>query len=321
MRRVVLVAAVLLAALATAAPAGAQEPVLDVADGVHQPGDEVLVSGHGWPAERIVSLQTCGNGGLGGSVHCDQASTRTASSDRSGSFGARVVIGQPPSPCPCTIRAFLVDGPAVDAPVEVAGLPQEPPVPPGATVLDGGLVVDARLEDDSSWPAWFGAAPRRTLVLELENRSDQPITWMPIDVSWGRPTNPTGVVEAPGIDALGPGESATVEVPIDLPAMAVGTYVVRGEVVGHPDTDFRIRTQSVPWGLVIVAGAVLAQLVLVRLRNALARSLAARHPAPEPVPAEAPVDVAVVLHDDGEADVLIDLSDPPGPRTPEREPA
>lgn len=320
MRRALLVLAALLVMATIAGPAGAQEPLLSVADGVYEPGQEVLVTGAGWPAERIVSLQTCGNGGLGGSVHCDQASTRTASSDRSGSFGARLPVGRPPSPCPCTVRAFLVDGPAVDAPIEIAGLPQAPPVPPDARLLEGGLVVEATLEDASSWTAWFGAPPRRTVVLELENRSSQPITWLPIDLAVGRPTRATGVVAAPTVEALAPGESIRLEVPVELPALAVGTYVVHGEVVGHPGTDIRLRTQTAPWGLVAAVGAVVLQLVLVRLRNALARSLAAAGPVADEVQG-APLDVAVVLRDDGEADVVIDLTGPPGQRATAREPA
>jgi hypothetical protein len=305
----------------TASPAAGQEPILSVAPGPYEPGQEVMVNGAGWPGERIISLQTCGNGGLGGSVHCDHTSTRAASSDRNGSFGARLPVGRPPSPCPCTIRAFLVDGPAADAPIEINGLPRATPIPPDTPFVDGGLVVDATLEDTSSWTSWFGAPPTRTLVLTVENRSAQPITWLPLDLSWGRAGNPTGMIDAPVIDALEPGASTRVEVAVDLPALAFGSYVVRGEVLGHPGTELSLRTHAAPYGLMAVAGALVLQAILLRARNALARSVARRIDDVSEAPAEDAFDLEVVLHDDGEPDVLLDLRGSSDVPAREHEPA
>lgn len=321
MKRVLLAVLVVGLGVVTAGPAAAQEPILHVATGTFEAGQEVPVNGSGWPAQRIISLQTCGNGGLGGSIHCDQASTRSASSDRSGSFSSRVIVGRPPSACPCTVRAFLVDGPTVDAPIEIDGMRQATPIPPDAPVVGGGLVVDATLEDTSTWTSWFGAPPTRTLKLTVENRSSRQITWMPLDLSWGRPANPTGMIEAPVIDALAPGESTTFEIPVDLPALAFGSYAVRGEILGHPGTELSLRTHAAPYGLMAVAGAIVLQIVLLRARNALARSVARRVRAVDDAPAEDAFSLELVLHDGGEPDVLLDLTGSAVAAAREHEPA
>ena len=109
-----LLGALLLVATAIVAPslvsgagAAAPEPTLVLGAAEGQIGDLVPVTLEHWPA-GLVTLSVCGNNGGRGSQDCDLRSAFTLNMPPGGGMRARVVLVQPPTDCPCVIRASTV---------------------------------------------------------------------------------------------------------------------------------------------------------------------------------------------------------------------
>lgn len=273
--------------VAGAHPAGAV-PVAEIDDTEVTIGQQVTVTGSGWPASTMVTVQLCGNQAMNGSADCDQASTASVGVRGDGTFGTRLTVGRPPAPCPCVIKAtgessahqFL-------ARIKILGLPEVEPRDRVGLPEITRLVRfrEASLERTGGWTTWFGAAPTYRLVVTLENTGNVALHDLPISFAWGRGADPTGFVAAPDVPSLEAGAETTLEVPVTLDALAIGGYDVLGRIdgIGAP-VETRVHTTTYPWGLIVVPGAILAQLTLLSLRNRLRTWIQRRERRRAPVP-------------------------------------
>lgn len=208
----------------------------------------------------------CGNQGAGGSADCDQSGARSFATG-SGTFQVNLLVTRPPAPCPCAIAAYAPSlGAPVTAPFTVIGAPTAPVV--GTKQLQTSLVIDqVRMIGSSSWGAWFGAPPRRTLVLTVSNQGNVAALSPPLVLKIGRGPNPSDTVPSPVLSTLGPGASQTYQIPVDFPVLSFGSYMLAGQLGGvGGSSGFTTTTSSWPWGL-FGAAVVLIQLILVWLRN------------------------------------------------------
>jgi hypothetical protein len=263
----------------TGRPAGAQAseptaPSLEVRPVEAAPGETVRVNGWDWPALELVTVELCGGEARRGSADCVQQATRSIPTNRNGELIGALELAIPPVPCPCVVRAWVPGRTeALVAPVRVRGAGfAAVEVPEDA---DGPRVaVRARLEGSDDGAAWFGAGPERTLVLELENLSEDWIRDPRLDVVWGRTgADADGMLDIPELTPLRPAGTATVEIPVELPALSVGEFVVTGSLVGEPGSEFTVRSTSVPWGLVAIPVLILLQWALLKGRDRLRRRL------------------------------------------------
>jgi hypothetical protein len=273
----VLVAAVVFIAVASSpgVPVGATgKPTLSIDRTTAQPGSPIFVSGTGWPAETLVQIAVCGNLALDGSVDCALASSINVATRRDGRLSATTTVVVPPSPCPCVVRvndlSSSINAQVVitipGAPVGDAGVKATPPDVARAVRLSAVRLGGAR-----PWTAWFGAGFDRALVATVTNVSSTAISSLDLSVRIGRSEHPTGVVEAPSLASLAPGESQTIRVPVHVGALSWGDYYVRVQVsgFGRPATA-TVHASTFPWAALVVVLVVL-QLLLLAIRNRVRR--------------------------------------------------
>jgi hypothetical protein len=271
--------AVPIAALAVGAgaPAAAEEPAptLTVTPAQAAPGTEVRVDGEGWPVTQLVMVEVCGQEARNGSADCAQDTARSLATNRSGRVSGRITIPTPPTPCPCVVHAFVPTAVAAStAPLDVVGVATAPlaevsPPPPPP------LELEATVDGESGVGAVFGGAPRRVLHVVVRNVSDETVTAPRVVASWGRGAGGDGYIDVPAIDAIEPGGAVRLDVPFDLPPVAVGGYAVSGEILGVEGTRFRVSTSSYPWGLAAVPGLACLHVVGLRVRDRIRRRTAA----------------------------------------------
>ncbi len=251
----------LLAVIAAPARADDQALMATATPNAGKPGTQLRIVGSGWPAQTQLQLSTCGGLAIEGSVACDQRTIGIASTTSVGGLQALVMLGKPPTACPCVLRvaAFGTDK-AVNIPVRVIGHPSGPlPDLPAApsTVHIVGSAVGAPF----SWPALFGAAAPRVLAVTYSNTGAvsavSPQTSVTVEPVGGA----SSALPEPQAIAVPPGETRTVEVPFELDAGIGGTYLVRGTVPGQP--GFSHQTSSWAWGFFALDTLLFLLLLLV----------------------------------------------------------
>lgn len=223
-----------------------------------------------------------------------------------------------------TRRALVVGALAVALlMVTVASSGAQTPTPSASD--DRLTIIDARITGDGPWLSWLGGTAERRLLLTFENTGDTVIDSPRLLLSQGK-GDPDTPIPAPVFGSLEPGGRATVQVPVELAPFSFGTHAVVGEFVGLADpARFRAETTHIPWLLLALPTLVLAQLVLVAVRNRARRMIAVPrpvtptptvvditqpNPAPRPVPPGPDERLKRVVSDELDA-ALADL--PPGP--------
>ncbi|WKX74250.1 neocarzinostatin apoprotein domain-containing protein [Streptomyces sp. XD-27] len=137
-------------------------------------GGTVTVRGSGWRPGALLTLLICGQNMIGGTNSCANAHGRAVTTDADGSFSRRLPVADPPKPCPCVVHVATATGEptSADAPFKVAGHPVAPlPEDSGGERLS---VLSARLDGSSGPLTWFGAPPRRKLVVTVGNLGSSP---------------------------------------------------------------------------------------------------------------------------------------------------
>ena len=282
-------------------------------------GEEMVVTGTGWPDGATLVVELCGQGGIHGSVDCDVSHQRTAGVGPSGTFSTTLTVAKPPTACPCVVKATdQTSHIAATAAIAVAGVATVPIADDDPDAVRRIEITGATIGGGGAWTEHFGAPSPRVLHLTLVNTGAVAVRRPVLAVAWGKGTEPTGFVRVPDLEAMEPG--ATQQVTVDLPrgALAFGEYTAVAEVQGLAE---RVRTttstSSYPWGLVAAAFVVL-QLLLLHLRNRVRRRFR-RGAEPEPIerhpdapalpraPLALPAGPAVIdLRDD---DAVIDLDE------------
>lgn len=307
-----IVLAAALGASVAPAPASAQaSPTVTLDRTGTAAGEEMAVTGNGWPAGATLIVELCGHGGLGGSTDCDVPNQRTAGVAADGTFRTPLTSGIPPRPCPCVVKA--TDQATRQSAIATIAVQNVPTVPITEDETVRQIEIQSAELHGGSWTEWFGAESSRTLELVLENTGDVPVDQPVLTVTWGRGTNPTGFVDTPTVEAMAPGETRTITVALDRGPFAVGRSTALAEVQGFGDPGrARATSSTYPWALVVIA-LLAIQVVLVRVRNRLRHRLA---PAPAPAPADLVLalptpdggvidlrGVAAVMADDGPIDL------------------
>jgi len=267
-------------------------------------GDQLSIRGEGWEPNSIVNISICGNDAGNGTSDCDIVNGRVIGVSNRGTFGASLVVGQPPAPCPCVVRAESQTAPeVVSFDLEIKGAPvlspdQQFQVP----VPDRRLTIsNARIDGRGPWYSFLGGPARRDVVFTVENIGEVTVKNAAITLAIGKGPNPKGFVEAPDLGVLLPGESRTYSVPVSLPVLAIGTYGVQGSIPGFTDpVRFRAETSQVPWGLAALPLLILVQMSLIAARNRLRARIAGQRaiavptaivPPPLALPVAATIDL------------------------------
>ncbi|MEM9520764.1 MAG: hypothetical protein AAGA37_15705 [Actinomycetota bacterium] len=134
-------------------------------------------------------------------------------------------------------------------------------------------IVEARVTGDGPWTSWLGASAERTLVLTLRNDGGEPVDAPITQLRVGKDT--TGnAIPVPPLPPIPPESLATYRITFSLDAFSFGTHAISGAIrAGDADETFRAETTHIPWLLLILPALVLAQVILVSLRNRTRRYL------------------------------------------------
>ncbi|MEU9296675.1 hypothetical protein [Streptomyces sp. NPDC048266] len=249
--------ALLPAAPATAAPG----PAVELSRTEGGKGGEITVSGSGWKPGALLMLLICGRsapgrGVIGGTNSCANTDGRAATVDARGGFSAKLPVAEPPEPCPCVVHVAGVTGQqdAVDRAFTVAGHPTAP-LPEASG--DGRLAVLAavRLDGSSGLLTWFGAPPRREVVLTVGNLGSAPVKDPVFQVGSSHGVFAPQYEERQWRGTVAPGGKALVRLPVELAAGAHGDYQVSVRYGG------KVLVEQ-PWGVGRPWGVTLFWLLL-----------------------------------------------------------
>ncbi|MEU0400446.1 hypothetical protein ABZ318_09345 [Streptomyces sp. NPDC006197] len=282
-------ALVLLPALpaATAAPG----PVVELSKTEGGKGGEITVSGSGWKPGALLMLLICGQGApgkgvIGGTNSCANAEGRAATVDARGAFSTKLPVAEPPEPCPCVVHVAGVTGQqdAVDKEFAVAGHPTAP-LPEASG--DGRLAVLAavRLDGSSGLLVWFGAPPRREVVLTVGNLGPAPVKDPVFQVGTSHGVFAPQYEERQWRGTIEPGGKALIRLPAELTAGAHGDYQVSVKYAGKLLVEQPWGVGR-PWGvtlfwvlLAVVVPAALFRIGMAVVDRARPASGAGRAPA------------------------------------------
>jgi hypothetical protein len=227
-------------------------PTLGTETSSYDRGQTMRVEGSGWPPSALLTVELCGNEARNGSVDCDARTSKTVATTKEGVLFADLLATAPPSPCPCVVHVFQPQG-ILDmaARVRINGVAVAP-LSEEAAPARRLEVTKARLTGSNGLGAWFGAGPERTLELTVENTGDVAVDGAAIRAGWGRSSSPDQPIDIDNLKKLQPGDSVTVEVPVQLGALGFGRYVAAGNIAGFDGADFEAPTSTYPLGLLLV---------------------------------------------------------------------
>jgi hypothetical protein len=260
-------------------PKTATKPVVSVTPPDAAPGTLVVLTLEHWPA-GTVTLSLCGNAARRGSPDCDQIGAGAADIAKQGSTIAELALTTPPVPCTCVIRVSTQDNSLVrTVPINLLGVPNGPDIPAGGPSTQAlsvhADVVDGTTSAPASWLPVFAGPVHRQLVLQLRNRSEQPMTGLRVSATVGRDGDAGTPLGGRAVPEIEPGETRTVSVPVTIDAPTWGDYEIRGRVSGaDASVPFRSTTSNDPWGLELLLPLALIVVARVLRRRERARDRA-----------------------------------------------
>ncbi|MFF5083773.1 hypothetical protein ACFY36_42555 [Actinoplanes sp. NPDC000266] len=274
----------LVALILLPAPAYADGRAVQLGADEAEPGDTMRVTGSGWPAGQLIQLVTCGEGGLSGSVACDNRAALATPVRPNGTFVVDLQIGKPPRDCPCVVHVALVDGrpdQVVNEPLTITGHPvgalPSTGVPP--RVLE---VQDARISR-GSFASWFGWPDELTMTYTVRNPTVSTLANATVRARMIQGGDDNAFLQQ-NISDLRPGQSQTFLITVAIPVAAFGRYGVSADVSGLAEA--RVHHDAYPWGLFAVNAVgllLIAWGLLHRYRKR--RELALIDPAQPALPA------------------------------------
>ncbi|WP_432588021.1 hypothetical protein ABVG11_22885 [Streptomyces sp. HD1123-B1] len=249
------VLALLLGALAVPftgrADAASDGPTVVVSPREAGTGGSITVTGRGWRPKALLTLLICGQNMIGGTNSCANSDGRAVTTGADGTFRRKLPVADPPEPCPCVVHAATVTGDAASADVafRVAGHPVKP-LPRKRTGGERLSALSARLDGSSGLLTWFGAPPRRTLVVTVANLGSTPARDPVFRVGASHGVLAPSWEERQWRGTIQPGRKARVELEVELSAGAHGDYVVSLEY-GHKLLVEQPWTVGRPWGVTL----------------------------------------------------------------------
>lgn len=246
-------------------------------------GSTATVRGSGFAPGQVVDVSVCGTGVTVGTESCAFRHAFQVAANDDGKFIALVPIFRPPVNCPCHIRlAPLGAGEAVSVPIDIIGITDGAPTPPQVT-SETLEIVDAHLDGDGPWTAFFGAPAARTLVLVVVNRSPVAVVPLAITAFAGAGERPTELVVTGTPPVIPAGATVKILIPVTFEAFGHGRHRVAGQIIhAHGEVEFAVDVSLTPWGVVLVPAFVAFQVILLATWGFLRR----RSPAEVDTPAD-----------------------------------
>lgn len=236
-----------------------------------RPGDEVVIAFNGWRSLNA-TLSVCGNLARRGSPDCDQIDSAGVSL----AVGAPRMISEftvnlPPVPCPCVIEALSIDhSEASFAPIDIVGAPVAPVAT--AAVRPPVLAIAVRTASRGIVEALrstLGGPTSYDVTVVLHNPSTEPISDLALTASAGRnATSQIRSVDLPSSGIVAAGATWSHVTHVVIPAPVIGHFIWDVIASGSgPPVHAEVRTKATPWGLIAVAGLLVADVTLMVARR------------------------------------------------------
>lgn len=219
-----------------------------------QVGDEIEVSGGGFPVGEPVDIKICGVPDALGVLSCTPV-LEGATVAVNGTVNENIRVEEPAGACPCSVVISTVNAAPTTARLELVGHPM------AAQAQAPELIVDEAELVGSNLLGFFGAPAERTLELTFRNAGVAPAA-PTLQLSWTKGGGESAAVTDPEVPEIAPGQTQTVRVPVEFEGFSHGEYVVNGHaVVGDLYSSIDASTKVVPWGLyalllLVLVGAV-----------------------------------------------------------------
>ncbi|WP_432047376.1 hypothetical protein [Streptomyces asiaticus] len=278
----------------TGGAAAAEGPTAKVSKAEAGTGGTVTVTGAHWRPRALLALLICGQNMIGGTNACANGDGRAVTVGKDGTFTKKLPVSEPPKPCPCVIHIATVTGEAAAADVafKVAGHPVAP-LPKERTGGERLSVLSARLDGSSGVLTWFGAPPRRKLVVTVANLGSTPARDPVFEVGSSHGVFAPSWEEQRWRGTIKPGKKAQVKLDVELSSGAHGDYLVSLRY-GHKLLVEQPWAVGRPWGVtlfwvllcVVVSATVfrIGMAVVDKVRPRTARTA----PPPPPFPPSPP---------------------------------
>jgi hypothetical protein len=258
-------------------------------------GEQLVIAGAGWEPTTLIEAAICGNQGQNEAIDCVSLDDPFLT-HADGSMVLNAAVVDPPTACPCIVRArsldllteastsleiaprdeaVQVDGAEVVQTEETAAEPEPPaavepePVVEPAPIVGAPLVVDVVSITGGGWRSWFGLASERSLEIVVRNTTDVDVDQPTLAFLWGRGPDPQNLVEVPVLGRIVAGQTVALVADFTVSAPTFGSYEIYG-IVGpvRDTTTFESSFTTWPWALFAMAAALLL-LVLVRIARRL----------------------------------------------------
>ncbi|MFE2678471.1 hypothetical protein [Streptomyces hygroscopicus] len=274
----------------TGGAAAAEGPTAKVSEAEAGTGGTVTVTGARWRPRALLTLLICGQNMIGGTNSCANGDGRAVTVGADGTFTTKLPVAEPPEPCPCVIHIATVTGEAAAADVtfKVAGHPVAP-LPKERSGGERLSVLAARLDGSSGLLTWFGAPPRRRLVVTVGNLGSTPARDPVFGVGTSHGVFAPSWEEQRWRGTVQPGKKARVELDVELSAGAHGDYLVS---LRYGDKLLVEEPWAVgrPWGVALfwVLLCVVVAAVVFRIGMAVVNKVRPRTAPAAPPPPSSP---------------------------------
>lgn len=134
----------------------------------------------------------------------------------------------------------------VDLPVTTVPDPQVAGTVAGGEPL---AVTKVTLTGSARVSDLFGRGPKRVLKLQVENVGDADVIAPGLSIAVGKGKDSDPIYASDGFGRLAPGATRELTIPISLPAGAIGTYTVTGQLGTGDAGSFTVAWETYPWGL------------------------------------------------------------------------
>lgn len=269
---------------ARAAVGGVNTGTLSVSPASAKAGDTITIKGTGWSPGKSISVVVTPPPFNGSAVGSSTATT----TDAQGSLNASIVVTADDVKKASGGVLAVAAGDLTDPRIQAGELPlhtvafnvskdtgTNTPKATDSSKTSPLKIVKAELKGSGPLLSLLGIGrPKRTAVITVQNSSDRTIEGYLLSV-----TTPGGVElqdeSLPNSIPLEPGERATYEIPLKLPALKLGKVSLPGffsESANGPKAEFTASKFVAPWLLFLVLLGLVLALLRMQLR---------RYPDPE----------------------------------------
>lgn len=233
-------------------------------------GDAVIVTLTGFTSQQA-TVAVCGNLAKRGSTDCNmpQSQSERIRRDEPETL-TQLFIQNPPTDCPCIVRALGSNGEFAIAALDLVDHPRGPTVDPELGPL---VEVDLNVERvatgvSGTIKSSLGAAITYAVEVDVRNVTTETLGDVVVRGSvTGRWNDDAAPVEFDVPGPLGPGQTWAQTIEVELPSPTLGTYVWQVAASGAgPTVDAEAKTTETPILLFVLVGLLLLDILLLVVR-------------------------------------------------------